>query len=301
VHRLHGFPATFQATTSDSRSDAVKFDVIVGNPPYNPPSREGKSGRHTLYDKFLRSALLQVNEGGYICYVHPPLWRKPGAKMGVWDLVKDLQFLRLEIYNTKDGMRTFGAGTRYDWYVLQNTPVSKPTPVRDEEGNEVLVDFREWNWLPNGGFEEIKQILASEKDSLCPVIFSRSAYGSDKNWISANTCEKFKFPLVHATNKSGPRLFWSSRNDKGHFGVPKVIFGDSGVNEPLIDLGGEFGVTQHAIAVEVSDIDEAQQVKNALMNSRFSRLLSLAIWSNFMIDYRLFRCFRRDWYLQFQD
>jgi hypothetical protein len=44
---------------------------------------------------------------------------------------------------------------------------------------------------------------------------------------------------------------YSNRNDLGMFGVSKVIFGDSGINDVVIDMEGKYGMTQHAIALEV--------------------------------------------------
>jgi hypothetical protein len=60
-------------------------------------------------------------------------------------------------------------------------------------------------------------------------------------------------------------------------------------------------MSQMAMAIEVRDESEAVLIKNALMSPCFEKLLKLARWHNFMIDYQLFRSFRRDWYLQFQD
>lgn len=36
------------------------------------------------------------------------------------------------------------------------------------------------------------------------------------------------------------------------FGVSKVIFGDSGVNNPIQDPMGKYGMTQHSMALAVS-------------------------------------------------
>ena len=279
----------------------MKFDVIVGNPPYNPPVKNKKSHGGAIYDKFILQALACVNLTGYICYVHPPNWRKPEGRMKIWECVRDLQFLRLEIYNTKDGIRTFGAGTRYDWYVLQNTPVSKPTPVRDEEGNEIMVDFREWNWLPNGCFKEIRNLLATKGVPPCPISKNSTYSSSNKGFIAEEQSEKFCFPVVHATNKDGPRWLWSSRNDKGHFGVSKVIFGEGGINDPIVDLKGEYGVSANAMAIEVRDAHEAELIRRALTSKSFAKVIALTKWSNFRVEWRMFRDFRRDWHLQFQD
>lgn len=53
----------------------MKFDVIVGNPPYQPPKKKegkGPSGDNGLYLKFIDKALILVEDGGHIAFVNPP-------------------------------------------------------------------------------------------------------------------------------------------------------------------------------------------------------------------------------------
>ena len=41
--------------------------------------------------------------------------------------------------------------------------------------------------------------------------------------------QEFKYPCVHSTPKAGIRYMYSKVNDRGHFGVSKVIFRESGI------------------------------------------------------------------------
>ena len=50
-----------------------KFDVIVGNPPYNN-ERGDKPNGNILWDKFV---IKSYNISDKLCFVHPSLWRKP--------------------------------------------------------------------------------------------------------------------------------------------------------------------------------------------------------------------------------
>ncbi len=89
---------------------------------------------------------------------------------------------------------------------------------------------------------------------------------------------------------------YSSRRDKGHFGVPKVIFGDSGINEPVIDMDGEYGMTQHSMGIAVKNITEANKLSKFLKSNYFSNVLSACMWSAFQIDWRLFTYFKRNFW-----
>ncbi len=92
---------------------------------------------------------------------------------------------------------------------------------------------------------------------------------------------------------------YSSKNNLGHFGVSKVIFGESGIYDVIIDIEGVYGMTQHAMAIEVLNLAEAENIKKALLSIKFKEILGACSWSNFQIDWRLFKYFRPDFYLDF--
>jgi hypothetical protein len=52
----------------------TKFDMIMGNPPFNTGGL--LKGGGALWPQFVKKAFELVNNNGYICFVHPPGWRK---------------------------------------------------------------------------------------------------------------------------------------------------------------------------------------------------------------------------------
>jgi len=277
----------------------MKFDVVVGNPPYQAPQvASGKrGGGDQLWDKFVVLALDNLlAKNGYLCFVHPAIWRKPQAAL--WPKMSGLQMHYLEIHNTKDGQKTFNAGTRYDFYVIENKPYSEKTIVVDEIGACHSLDLREWPWLPNYAFKAIGKIIET-KENESRIIFNVSNYETRKSWTSETEDGEFIFPLIHTTAQSGVRYCYSSRDDNGHFGIPKVIFGDSGIYNPIIDLDGKYGMTQHAMALPVTNMDEAEKVTSILSGEIFEEILAATKWSNFQIDWRMFKFFKKDWWKEF--
>jgi hypothetical protein len=51
-----------------------KFDIIMGNPPFNAGGL--LKGGGTLWPKFVKLAFQLIAENGYITFIHPPGWRK---------------------------------------------------------------------------------------------------------------------------------------------------------------------------------------------------------------------------------
>ena len=284
-----------------------KFDLIIGNPPYDEPQiASGKrGGGDTLWDKFVIRSIEILKPSGYLIFVHPPLWRKPQSEKSssrkVSEIMMNKQIHYLEIHNTKDGLKTFNAGTRYDFYLLENCDIYTETLIKDEDGFEGIVDLRCYNFISNKieGINTLKNLIADDDDEKCPILFNVSNYETRKTWVSDEKNEEYRYTLIHSTPKAGIRYKYSSKNDRGHFGIPKVIFGDSGINDVIIDIEGEIGMTQHAMAIRVNTIEEANNIKISLTSKKFTKFLESVMWSNFQIDWRLFTYLKRDFWKEF--
>ena len=284
------------------------FDAVIGNPPYNASQDNTgkKGGGDPLWNKFIKISLAAwVKPEGYLVFVNPGGWRKPDNKKskfhGLFDLMtKQNQMVYLEIHNTKDGIKTFGCGTRYDWYLIQKKEKYTLTTIVDDKGKRHEIDLSSWKFLPNNEYNKIKNILKKNDQDAVPIIYSRSIYGSDKkDRMSSIETEEFKYPCIHSIPQTGTRYMYSNVNDKGHFGVSKVIFGDTGMNDVIIDMDGEYCMTNHSMAIQVDTLEEAESIKEALLSDKFKLVLKACSWSNFMIDWNLFKYFKKDFWKEF--
>lgn len=270
-----------------------KFDIVMGNPPYNGAET---GGGNSLWDKFIRKSIPILNDSKYLVFVHPSAWRKPISENSktndIWKLLSEKnQILYLEIHSVDDGMKTFNAGTRYDFYCVEKTKRYKDSIVVDETGKEIKIDCSEWEFLPNYNIDKVKNLLGSG----CEVIFSRSLYATDRQGISDIKNDTFKYTLIHSTTKKGIRYKYADR-DKGHFGVSKVIFGESGINDVVVDMKGEYGITNSSIGIKVYTLEEALELKDFLLSDKFKEVLNGCMWGNFRIDWRLFTHFKKEFW-----
>jgi len=284
-----------------------KFDIILGNPPYNDDQimiGSKRGGGRSLWDKFVIKSMSLLNESKYLLFVHPSMWRKPESKnsknKGLYNFFTKYQIVYLEIHGVKDGLSTFGAGTRYDWYLMQNKSYHKPITIIDEDGIENIIDIREWPFLPNKNFDIIKKIITNNNENKCDLIWNTYYHTATNRYeyVSLNKTNEHIYPLIHSTNKSGNRLYWTSvKNDK-HFGFTKVIFGESGINNVVADINGEYGMTQGAMGIKINK-DNISNLKMALESKKFKLVLEGTSWGNFRIDWRLFTYFREDFWKEF--
>ena len=131
----------------------VKFDAVIGNPPYNSSGTIGSG--NTIWQHFVRKSIQEWTvDGGYVLMIHPSGWRKPEYSTsksktdGMFKLMtSDNTMLNLVIRGLADGKKAFGCGTRYDYYLIQRTPnTGVLTKVDDEFYKVGKVDMREWNF-----------------------------------------------------------------------------------------------------------------------------------------------------------
>lgn len=273
----------------------MNFDVVVMNPPYQAPQEaKGKRGGGSqLWHKFVAKSLNDwVSDDGHVVAVHPSLWRKPNTGRaicsGMFELMThDHHMEYLEIHDTKDGMKTFGAGTRYDWYVIAKNKEGTTT-VKDQKGVVSNIDLKERSWLPNHSFQQVFDLLGDGAG----VIYDRSAYGNDKPHTSREKDSNYPYELIHSTTKSGVKYFYSSTDQNGHFGIKKAIFGTSGLHDVVIDTSGQYGMTDNAIALPIEDHQDGVKLKSYLTSEKFGNILHACSWSNFRIEWRMFTYFK---------
>lgn len=279
------------------------FDVVIGNYPFNSP---GIGTGNTIWQSFATKAINWTRHGGYVLAIHPPGWRKPNSKKGKFTklynlLAKDNQIVYLEIHGTKDGLKIFNCGTRYDWYLLERTTSYKNSIVVDENYKEFNIDLNTFSWLPNSNILEIYNMIANNNEDKCPIIYDRSAYGADnKTLMSAIEDKIFKYPCVHSTPKEGIRYMYSREDNKGHFGISKVIFGEGGIYNPILDMQGKFGMTHGAMAIQISNEEEGKKIVNAITSPKFkNEFIDNCKYSSYRIDWNIFKDLKREFYNKF--
>ena len=290
------------------------FDAVVGNPPYN--SSGDTSTGNTIWQDFTNHALKHwLVPGGYLLFVHPSGWRKPNSQRGRFNDMLDLMckknyMICLEIHGLEDGKATFNCGTRYDWYLIQKTPAlqkkkeDRLTRVKDEKGVESLVDMTQFNWFPNSNVEEIYKLIATcpEESLESSMIYSPSAYEHRKSWMSHEKDEAAGFihPCIHSTPAKGVRYMYSKVKNSDHFGVKKVIFGESGIDSAVFDKDGIYGCTNGAFGIKVDTDEEGEALVALKDNKVFKAMLKESLcWSSFRVDWNMFKHFKKGFWVCF--
>jgi hypothetical protein len=267
------------------------FDIIVGNPPYQDDS--GNKG-NKLWTKFIEHIFNNnlLLDKGYLVFVHPSLWRQIDHK--IQKILTDKSILYLEIHNEKDGVKTFSANTRYDWYVLHNINYKEKTEIKDEDGIITLNNINIMRFIPNSKFDIITSLTSSQNK--VDIIHSESAYEPRKKWMSSIKNDEYKYPCIYSINKNNiPSFKYSNINDKGHFGISKVIWG-GGATGFILDENGDYGLTQWASAI-TDDKNKLILIKKALESNTFNNIIKSISVSKQEINYKILKEFNKNFYV----
>jgi hypothetical protein len=275
----------------------LKFDLVMGNPPFQKPIHEkrklGFVGA-TLWDEFVKQSLKLIKPEGYMTLIHPSGWRKPEHEM--WDVITANQILYLNINSMKQGLTLFGAGTRFNWYVLKRTKPTKTTTICDEENKTWKLDIKKWSFLPNGEYRLIAKLFDWTRKTTFDVIYSSSKYETRQPYISKTKEDVFTYPIIHMLNKDGIGYVYSNTNEKGHFGIPKVILTFGRHQYPVNDYKGQYGMSQIIFGLPISSKTEGEKIIKGINSEKFKQIMLMTKWSTFQTEWRMFNYLRRDFY-----
>lgn len=277
--------------------DTMKFDVVVGNPPYQKESagtRLGSRGSADLWPDFVRKCLGLCKDRGHVSLIHPTAWRKPEDRNGFWKLLtNDNQMKRLRMSSGKKDQNWFGIGVRVDYYILEKTSKYSFTKVTDHEAVTSDLDLSQFNWLPNYAIAEISSMLGKG----CKVLYN-TFYHTQKDHTEYPD-RIFKYPVVHTINQLGLGVRYFDKiqdQDSTHFGVPKVLLNQNELQYPYNDYKGEYGMSQLTFGIAIDSKENGEEIVNFLNSEKGRRLIAATKWNTFYTDYGMFKSFKKYWY-----
>lgn len=286
-----------------------KFDVIIGNPPYqeqketikNQTSKKPKT--QPLWHKFVIKSLDILNNDKFIVLVHPGGWRNlDGVFKETQNLMKKYQIIYLKIHTFKDGLKIFGAKTNFDYYLLKKTlNVDLNTKIICEDNSEENINITNLDFIPGENIAKIYSLIAKEGEEKVNILHSYSAYEPRKDFISKVKNDSNIYPCVYMVSYiDTPTFLYSNRNDRGHFGIKKVIFasGSSGI---ILDNNGEYGLTPFSFAI-VDDEENFENIKIALKNKNFiEKVMLYKDGLGHKYNHKTLSMLRKDFWKEFLD
>ena len=260
------------------------FNAVMGNPPYHG---ETKAKGNSIWPKFVELAITRfIVEKGYLLFVHPAIWRKPGHKMREFMFTRQIHYL--SIHNKVEGSKMFGATTRYDWYLLENTAPYQLSTVHfeDKQTHRFIID-ENLPMIPNFGWSVIQKVMAKCTNGGKSFPILKDGYGTMAKHVSQAKKEGYIHPLLDSISRTkGKRYRWSTKAHPNQL-KKKVMFSNGEVIVPFYD-DGELGPGPGAMYMLVENAEEGQKVIDYLNTDLIVFMIRATKWSNFETCRHLF-------------
>ena len=279
-----------------------KYDIILGNPPFQ--YKEDKLQAQSIWRFFVERSYRLLEKNGYILMIHPSGWRDIGGReRDIFDFMKAHNLIYLNMKDFKTGKKIFDVGTNFDYYLVQNTLMnSNKTTINDYDNTkgkdeEYEIDLNRWEFIPSGKFKDFRQIIAKKNEEKANV-FRSTLYHTQGEEMSKT---KTDFPCCYSiTIKDGMKYRYSNI-DKGHFGIPKVIWSNGSGTYPIVDKIGEYGLTEYCYGI-IDKKDKLNDIKDAMEKPLFLELMKYLVFKeDHKYNYKIISLFKKDFYKYFLD
>jgi hypothetical protein len=113
--------------------------------------------------------------------------------------------------------------------------------------------------------------------------------------------KKHKYPIVYSTPLVGPTIWYSSTNERGHFGIPKIILNASRPLGFVVDLKGEFGMSQFCVGI-VGSKEYLKMVAAVIQNQKtngFAEFMSACNFTDKLFNKDVISLLRKDFWKAF--
>ena len=262
----------------------MKFDVIVGNPPYQNATKKSETKRQAgnkLWYQFIFKASELVSENGFIAMITPAQWMSGGVNMrkGQLGVLKDLFAKKqLLVANINNITETYfkGIGINIGWWVLENKKVTHPTKFVLTSGT-TDIDLNGVDFLSPEANEVSIGIVAKTmlaKNSKFETYYFNSQCAPDKYNETDDKTEKNIYPhwIMGSDVKNNVKIKYFPKVLNERVEYKKILFNMSTRYwQPYLDTES-IGVASLGQALKVDDSVTEEGFKSVFYSKLFKYL-----------------------------
>jgi len=215
----------------------MKFDVVIGNPPYNwsDGNKQRKNNRENLWTRFVSKSFEEwVSKDGYVAMVVPKTWMSPSRDYGSTIIVQDyFKPNQVEAINIDECAKHFSVGSSFSYFVVKvdGSKSSKKTKVVSNLGSfDMDLTSSTWNMgIPTILDKDIISILDKFYANAKPFDWLRQYEGQVNEILDQGAYSVFHTPASKGKTFCNTASYLHT--------TEKVMVSLSGRYEPFYDSG----------------------------------------------------------------
>jgi len=260
----------------------MKFDVVLGNPPYQEVKADGsrKSKSTNLWSKFVHQSFKLVKQNGFVALIIPASWLAP-KRDAVCELLTSYQLLSLNVGECKKYFPTVGSA--FSYFVVKTTKDTCNTDIVCEYNSVLFKSQYQLDkclpFLPLMITETALSILTktvykqNKKFGFdCSHQFTYGGGRADK-FFTKEYSKTYPYEIFHTPSQT----FWSSNPHKEQ-GKLKVVIPITTYYEKIAITTA--GVTQGTAYVIVNTQKEAETLQSVLLLKLYRFVANICRWGN---------------------
>jgi site-specific DNA-methyltransferase (adenine-specific) len=261
-----------------------KFDIILGNPPYNKDGA-GKGGG-VFWKPFVYKSLEILRNEGYILMIHPTGWRKPvsmRASAGdIWEIFKKNNLIFLKI--TDEKIPNF---PKVDYYVLKKSNIQQSTKVINQfeknPSTKISVNLYNLPFIPHLINDEVISImnkLLKKKGEKFNITYNQKIKPKKGEKTSIGIPHAHYFDIITKKYQEKNALY---KNNPDYLLVPKIIMTYSGGKKPANlyakYFSKEIGTTNNTMYQVITKADNINNIITFLNSKLIYFILKITQYS----------------------
>lgn len=271
IVKFSGLPVTFDIY---KESINMKFDVVVGNPPFQDPS--SPKNKSKLWTSFVQKGIDLVNENGYTFLICPDTWTSPSRETNVKEkILKQFKEKNLILANFKTPNEYMNVGVNMSYFLLKNN--------KEYSGTHFVTKESEFDaLLPNDIF--LPKIIDKNYMSILSKVMSHSKKMTFKHYSSGVTSRvkfsetqenEFNYPYFNTGGGiNNVSIMYGDRQDtKGLFGQRKIHTSGFGGYRIQLDNDGAYGSMHNGYCFLLGDIVASTLGVNSYFSTKLIRMI----------------------------
>ena len=265
--KLSNLPVTIMEYNEDIKT---KFDVVIGNPPYNWSDGENqrKNNRENLWTRFVFKGWDMLNKNGYLIMVTPKSWMSPSADFGKRKIYQEVFKNGNPIYvNIDECAKHFNVGSTFSFYVVQKNENKGNTKVKTNDG-EFNFDFSSTDSLPTVINPMVMSIIQKFFSQSYMFNFQQKGITTRGEEFKTEPFGEYVNPTYHTNSKPLVYSRFISEEQENQ----KIMICLSGMYKPVFDYDGIISQTNMNC---VYNLNEGENMGNyeLLLNHKLYKLI----------------------------